>query len=201
MLQHNQFQVRARNSKNESPPSTLVKHTFDDISNIDRLTGLQTINIGTDFINLRWNPIKNVLGYLVQPVLPQPYPKLQSFKTTKTEYKLTDLVPGAHFTVRVSAFIKNYYGRVSSIYVVLPGPALPEVSHPSMFHNGTLTRLRWSKPSTNLQNLTYGIYYGTTLDELYDSKLCLLCLSQYLTFIILNFRGSFNNPGYKHSFD
>lgn len=169
--QINLLQVRARNSKNESPPSTLVRLSFDDVSNIDRLSGLQTTNIGPDFVTLKWNAIKGVDGYIIQPVLPQPYPKIAPIRTVETTAKLNNLVPGAHITVKVSAYVKNYYGRVSSIYVVLPGIALPEVPHISLFHDGSSTHLIWAKPNiTGLQNLTYGIYYGTTLEELYESE-------------------------------
>lgn len=164
------FQVRARNSKNESPSSSLARLSFDDVSNIDRLSGLQTTNIGHDFIILKWNAIKAVDGYIVQPVLPQPYPKLPVIRTTEPTAQLNNLVPGAHINIKVSAYVKNYFGRVSSISVVLPGLPLPEVPQTSLFHDGTSTRLKWHKPNTTLQNLTYGIYYGTTLEELYESN-------------------------------
>lgn len=166
----NLFQVRARNSKNESPPSSLVRLSFDDVSNIDRLSGLQTTNIGPDFIVLKWNAIRGADGYIVQPVLPAPYPKLQTVQTINTTTRLKNLVPGAHITVKVSAYQKTYYGRQSSIYVVLPGKPLPEVLNPSIYHDETSTRLRWTKPETDLKNLTYGIYYGLSLSEMYESK-------------------------------
>lgn len=163
------LQVRARNSRNESPPSSLVRLTFHDVTSIDRLSGLQTTNIGSDFIVLKWNAIKDIDGYIVQPSLPPPYPKLPSIRTTNTTARLENLVPGAHFTIKVSAYQDKYYGRQSSIYVVLPGKALPEVNA-SIFNTEHQTRLRWNKPETDLKNLTYGIYYGTTLDEMYEGR-------------------------------
>ncbi|KAG4075464.1 hypothetical protein HA402_015117 [Bradysia odoriphaga] len=162
------FWVRARNSKNESPPSTLVRLAFNDVTSIDRLSGLQTTNVGSDFIDLKWNAIKDVDGYIVQPSLPPPYPKIPSTRTTNTTLRLENLVPGAHFTIKVSAYQNKYYGRQSSIYVVLRGKALPEVTGVSIYHTEHQTRLRWNKPETDLANLTYGVYYGTTLDEMYD---------------------------------
>lgn len=169
-IKTNLFQVRARNSKNESPPSSLFRLSFDDVSNIDRLSGLQTTHIGPDFLVLKWNAIKNVEGYIVQPVLPSPYPKIASIKTNTTTIRLNDLVSGVHITIKVSAYQKSYYGRQSSISIVLPGKALPEVINPSLYHDGHNTRLRWVKPITDVNNLTYGVYYGTTLDEMYESK-------------------------------
>lgn len=96
------FWVRARNSKNESPNSKLVRLSFDDITNIDRLSGLQTSNIGPDYITLIWNPIKNVDGYIVQPVLPQPYPKIAPLQTLEPKIRLNNLVPGVHITIQVN---------------------------------------------------------------------------------------------------
>lgn len=95
------FWVKARNGKNESPSSLLVQLTFDDVSNIDRLTNLMTTSVGPDFISLSWSPISGVDGYLVQPVLPQPYPKLNATRVTEPQVKLTNLVPGGHINIKV----------------------------------------------------------------------------------------------------
>lgn len=96
------FWVKARNSKHESPSSKLVRLTFDDVTNMDRLTGLQTTSIGPDFIELSWNRIAGVDGYLVQPVLPQPYPALAANRTTEPKIRLENLMPGGHINIRVS---------------------------------------------------------------------------------------------------
>lgn len=95
------FWVRARNSKNESPSSKLVRLSFDDVSNIDRLTGLQTSNIGPDYIILNWNPIKNVDGYIVKPILPSLYPQMESLQTKEPKMRLSNLPPGVHITIKV----------------------------------------------------------------------------------------------------
>lgn len=104
-------------------------------------------------------------------MLPQPYPKLPSIRTSIPTARLSNLVAGVHTTIKVSAYVKTYYGRVSSIYVVLPGSSIPEIPHASLYHDGVITSLRWAKPTTGMQNLTYGIYYGTNLEEMYESKL------------------------------
>lgn len=166
-----EYWVRARNSRNESPSSKLVRLSFDDTSNIDRLTGLHVTHIGPDYIQVEWKPTKGVDGYLIQPILPYPYPKLKSYRTTNTSYRVENLVQGVHINIKVSGFLKNYFGRPASISTVLPGTALPEVPKITMNYNPDATLLRWSAPiNANLKNITYGIYYGTTMDELTESK-------------------------------
>lgn len=96
--------MKARNSKNESPSSKLVRLTFDDITNIDRLTGLQTTSIGADFIVLKWNAIPSAEGYVVQPILPQTYPRMPSLRSIEPNIKLSNLVPGVHINIKVRIF-------------------------------------------------------------------------------------------------
>lgn len=62
------------------------------------------------------------------------------------------------------------FGRPSSISVVLKGIQLPGIIHQSVHHNLTDVILRWSAPNIIIPNIEYGIYYGTTLDELFESK-------------------------------
>lgn len=95
------FWVKVRNSRHESPSSKLVRLTFDDVSNMDRLTGLQTTSIGANFIELSWTRISSVDGYLVQPVLPQPYPAMPSNTTTDPRIRLSNLTPGGHINIKV----------------------------------------------------------------------------------------------------
>lgn len=68
------------------------------------------------------------------------------------------------------AFVKNYFGRVSSVSVELPGPPLPEVPNSTLLYVANETRLRWTMPKTVLKNLKYGVFYGVTLNELIESK-------------------------------
>ena len=79
----------------------MARLTFNDLTNIDRLAGLRTTNIGTDFIELEWNEISTADGYAIQPILPLHYPAYPSVRTDKTKYKLTNLVPGVHITIKV----------------------------------------------------------------------------------------------------
>lgn len=71
----------------------------------------------------------------------------------------------------MSAYIKTLYGRVASLSVWLKGEPLPEIQRQSIYHDNNEIRVRWNSPLTTMQNITYGIYYGTTLDELFESKL------------------------------
>lgn len=75
------------------------------------------------------------------------------------------------FRTQVSAFVKQLYGRVSSLSVVLKGTPLPEVPHQQLFNDGTEVQIKWSAPSPAIANVVYGVYYGTTVDELFESEL------------------------------
>lgn len=72
---------------------------------------------------------------------------------------------------QVSAFVKNIYGRASSITVALKGVPLAEVRHLKIMNDVSEVMIHWDPPSDSPQpNLTYGIYYGTSWDELSESK-------------------------------
>lgn len=164
------YWVRAKNSKNESPTSNIRRLTFDDSANMDRLNGLHVTHIGPNYIQVEWSPIKGVDGYLVQATLPYPYPKMEAHKTTETKYRLDNLVQGIQINIKVSGYMKNLAGRPASISSILQGTQLPEVPKITTNHNQTHTSLSWSAPAGNFHNLTYGVYYGTTMDELIESK-------------------------------
>lgn len=72
---------------------------------------------------------------------------------------------------QVSAFKKELYGRVASLSVWLKGEPLPEIQHQSIFHDNDEIRLRWNAPQVPIANITYGVYYGVTLDELFESNI------------------------------
>lgn len=164
-----EYWVRARNSKNESPSSKLVRLTFDNASDMDRLSGLHVTHIGTDYIQVAWNEIKGVDGYSIQTILPQKYPKLKPKQTTETNFRVQNLIPGVNINIKVSGFKKSFFGRPASISSILPGDALPEVSDFTVTEHNGVPELQWKAPSeTTLKNITYGIYYGITTDELYE---------------------------------
>lgn len=163
------MQVRARNSRYESPNSNLARWTFDDTSNVDRLTGLFVKQISDSSITIGWTAIKKVEGYIIQPSYPYPYPKLESIRTKDTEHTLQGLVKGININIKVSGYVKNYIGRPASISSVLPGSdGLPEITDQSIL-TGTL-KLRWTPPANyKAENITYGIYYGVTMADLIES--------------------------------
>lgn len=162
-----EYWVRAKNSKNESPNSKLVRLSFDNSSDMDRLSGLHVTHIGSDFIQVEWSEIKGVDGYLVQTILPQSYPKLESQRTKETKYRVENLVQGVNINIKVSGFKKNYFGRPSSISSILPGTPLPEVANVTLNNASEEPELQWAQPNgIATKNITYGIYYGTTIEEL-----------------------------------
>lgn len=164
-----EYWVRARNSRNESPSSKLVRLTFDNASDMDRLTGLHVTHIGPDFIQVEWNEIKNVDGYSIQTILPQKYPKLQPHRTQETKYRVENLIQGVNINIKVSGYKKKFFGRPASISSLLPGNALPEIPELNITDNNGITELQWSQPTGLIyKNTTYGVYYGITLDELYN---------------------------------
>lgn len=127
-------------------------------------------HIGVDSIRIEWAAINGVEGYVIQPSLPYPYPKLEPIRTKSTNYQLEKLVKGVNINIKVSGFVRNYVGRPASISSVLPGAGLPEVPSQSVSQSTLL--LRWSPPvDYKVNNITYGIYYGTTMAELNESKL------------------------------
>lgn len=163
-----EYWVRARNSKNESPSSRLVRLTFDSASDMDRLTGLHVTHIGLDTIEFAWNEIKGVDGYSIQTLLPQNYPKLKPQTTTKTEFKVTNLVQGVNINIKVCGYKKTFFGRPTSISSVLPGIPLPEVKPLNITEFNDIPELKWIAPNVTFTNITYGIYYGISFDELHE---------------------------------
>lgn len=136
---------------------------------MDRLTGLHVTHIGVDYIQVEWNDIKGVDGYSIQTILPQKYPKIKPQTTTETRFRVQNLIQGVNINIKVSGIKKNFYGRPASISSILPGSSLPEVTDFTVTDHNNVPELKWNLPSgTALKNITYGIYYGTKTDELYE---------------------------------
>lgn len=164
-----EYWVRVRNSKNESPSSKLVRLTFDQSLDMDRLTGLHVTHIGPNYIQVEWNKIKNVDGYFIQIILPTKYPKLSSYQTNQTNFRIENLIQGVNINIKVSGFKEKFFGRPSSISSILPGTPLPEVPKINVSETNGQVLVSWAVPNAiAIKNLTYGIYYGTTVEELYE---------------------------------
>lgn len=161
--------VKARNRKQESLSSQRVFLVFDGTSNIDQIVGLTLLDMNENSMTLSWNKIKKAEGYIVQLVLPHPYPKVEPTKTQSTTLKIPNLVNGAQYVARVSAYVKNYTGRSQSLILKRSGAPLPEVQGIETKREGDFIRISWRRvPQENNGKLTYGIYYGTNLEELFD---------------------------------
>lgn len=161
--------VKARNRKQESMSSKLVQLTFDGTSNIDQIVGLTLLGMDESSMTLSWNKIKKAEGYIVQLVLPHPYPKIDPIKTQETTLKVPNLVNGAQYVARVSAYVKNYTGRSQSLILKRNGAPLPEVQEIDTKREGDHIRISWRRAlSERKEKLVYGIYYGTNLEELFD---------------------------------
>jgi hypothetical protein len=173
------FWIKTKNGKYESPSSKLAHLVFDDVKNIDYLKGLKIVSNTPDGVVLSWNAIVAADGYLVQPILPQSYPKVESITTKNSTVVLRNLVPGVQYSVKVLAFAKNYYGRPSTTVFIRDGESLPIVDGASVYQDENEVKFRWTAVSTKLEEpITYGVYYGTSLDELFESKFCYTCLNK-----------------------
>lgn len=161
--------MKARNRKQESMSSKLVQITFDGTSNIDQIVGLTLLDMDENSMTLSWNKIKKAEGYIVQLVLPHPYPKIEPIKTQSTSVKIPNLVNGAQYVARVSAYVKNYTGRSQSLILKRNGAPLPEVQGIETSRDGDHIKISWRKvPQDKNEKTVYGIYYGTNLEELFD---------------------------------
>jgi hypothetical protein len=128
-------------------------------------------NMDDKSMTLSWNKIKKAEGYIVQLVLPHPYPKIASMKTQDTSVTIRNLVNGAQYVARVSAFVKNYTGRSQSLVLKRNGAPLPEIQGIQITKEADNVKLSWQKatlPLSSNEKITYGIYYGTNLEELFD---------------------------------
>lgn len=162
--------VKARNRKQESMSSKLIQLTFDGTSNIDQIVGLTLQDMDETSMTLSWNKIKKADGYVVQLVLPHPYPKIEPIKTQDTKVKITKLVNGAQYVARVSAYVKNYTGRSQSLILKRNGAPLPEIQGIETKRDGDFINISWRRPSgySSSSKLVYGVYYGINLEELFD---------------------------------
>lgn len=167
-----EFWVKAKNRKHEGLSSKIASLIFDGTSNIDTIAGLSLKNMDDRSMTLSWDKIKKAEGYIVQLVLPHPYPKVEPIKTQSTRVTIDNIVNGAQYVARVSAYVKNYTGRSQSLILKRNGIPLPEIQGIVSSRENDNVKLSWSRPVvtgiSSSQKLTYGIYYGTNLEELFD---------------------------------
>lgn len=142
-------------------------------SNIDNIRGLKTTNVDSNKITLMWQPIEGVEGYLIQPILKTNYPLLEPIRTKESQATITNLIPGVLYVFKVSAYLKNYVGRPATTSVTTHGDPLPLVPNISILKDDKMIKLHWKAPIINgsSKGITYGVYYGNTIEELRESKL------------------------------
>lgn len=163
-----EYWVRARNTKNESPNSRLVRLKLTDMF-INHLSGLHVTHIGPNSIQIEWDEIEGIDGYSIQTILPQNYPKIAPNQTTQTKYQVENLVQGVNINIKVSGYKDNFFGRPASISSFLPGTPLPEVMQLKINETDNGADISWMAPiAIATKNLTYGIYYGTTMEQMYE---------------------------------
>lgn len=161
--------VKARNRRQESMSSRLVQLTFDGTSNIDQISGLAMMNMTETGMQLGWKKVPKAEGYIVQLVLPHPYPRIEPIKTKETSVKIDNLVNGAQYVARVCAYVGNYTGRSQSLILKRNGTPLPEVQGIETKREGDFIKLTWRRATLlKGEKVTYGIYYGIALDDLFD---------------------------------
>lgn len=167
------FWVKAKNSKHESPASKMLRLAFDNLKNLDNLQGVRVQSQTIDSVTLVWEPVPSAEGYNIQPVLPQFYPRIDAQKTNGTTITIHNLVPGTQYIFKVSAYKNSYFGRTTNIPVDRSnyGSQLPTIQIDGHFMDNGSISLRWSAPKlANYNQITYGVYYGTSLDELFNCK-------------------------------
>jgi sortilin-related receptor len=161
--------VKARNRRQESMSSKLVQITFDGTSNIDQISGLAMADMTETSMTLSWNKIPKAEGYIVQLVLPHPYPRIEAIRTKGTSVKIDNLVNGAQYVARVCAYVGNFTGRSQSLILKRNGTPLPEIQGIETKREGDHIRISWKRaiPMKN-EKIEYGIYYGVSLEDLFD---------------------------------
>ncbi|XP_055841442.1 sortilin-related receptor-like [Episyrphus balteatus] len=162
-----EFWVTVSNKRLESAPSSVVKidlqplHSTADIKNLT----YKVIDDNTTII-LNWESETSSQAYHVRAFLPEPYPHLLGKKTNTTEVTFNKLARGVLYTFKVSSLSGKDSGIPQFIQVKLEGDPLPDIKNTRVLNNnGNTINIKWEKAIISTPNVTYGIYYGTTLRE------------------------------------
>lgn len=163
--------VKARNRKEESTSSKMVRLSFDATSNIDTVSNLRLLNQNDTCFTIGWDEVARCDGYIVQLVLHHPYPRIEPIRVSTPTATISKGVNGAQYVARVSAFVKSYVGRPQSLVIRRTGEPLPEISGIVTKLEGDHVRISWNKPVyQKMDKFMYGVYYGTSLEELFDCE-------------------------------
>ncbi|XP_038113433.1 sortilin-related receptor [Culex quinquefasciatus] len=164
------FWVKARNGKHESSSSNMVQLKFDGTSNIEQISKIAVTNITKKSVTLEWKSVANADGYMIEPMLPQSYPQLSKLWVKNSTVTLDNMVPGTQYVIRVAAYVKQYVGRHETTIVKFGGEPLPAINLRLKEQTQEYSLLEWDEPHGSYGKLTYGIYYGTNMDQLFEAS-------------------------------
>lgn len=165
-----EFWVKARNGKHESVSSNMVQLKFDGTSNIAKIDKIQEVNKTKKSVTLEWKPVDGADGYMIQPILPQSYPLLNTIWVKNSTVTLDNMVPGTQYLIKVAAYVKQYVGRHETTVIQFGGEPLPAINIRLKEQTQEYSLLEWDEPQGGFGKLTYGIYYGTNMDQLFEGK-------------------------------
>lgn len=165
-----EFWVKARNGKHESVSSNMVQLKFDGTSNIEKISKIDIVNQTKKTVTLEWKPVSNADGYMIQPILPQSYPLLNSIWIKNSTVTLDNMVPGTQYVIKVAAYVKQYVGRHETTIVSFGGDPLPAINVRMKEQTNEYSLLEWDEPQGSYGRLLYGIYYGTNMDQLFEAS-------------------------------
>ncbi|XP_066145381.1 sortilin-related receptor-like [Euwallacea fornicatus] len=178
-FQHNQsytFVVSAFNGKYEGSQSSPATIFFDGETVVHAVHHLVVTqkNVNTtgeaSNVKLSWSYEGHADMFIINVTTPRDYPHLPSY-TTKDHNISLILAPGVKYFLEIYAICNGFDGPRSRVKFTIAGTELPSIEITQlkvMKDVGTSVKLSWDRPvKTAKVTWEYGVYYGTTLMELY----------------------------------
>lgn len=122
-------------------------------------------------ISLKWAYSKNADGFniTITPIEDR-YPNFPVWTTKKSFVTVTNLAPGATYSIKVFAFRKSFSGPEALIIARTSETPLPEVSITTaelVKDIAPTVKLIWDRPKGPLKvTWVYGVYFGANVSEL-----------------------------------
>uniref|UniRef100_A0A2M4B8R2 Sortilin-related receptor n=1 Tax=Anopheles marajoara TaxID=58244 RepID=A0A2M4B8R2_9DIPT len=166
-----EFWVKARNGRQESSTSQMVSLKIDPAAFVEKVNRIEVLNKTAKSVTLRWQPVANADGYVVMSFLPQTYPVLPTVTVRNaTSVTLDNMVPGTQYVIKVAAFVRDFFGQHETTIISFGGSPLPALNVELGEVSGQHAIVKWSEPTgVALGPLVYGVYYGTSMDALYEA--------------------------------